>query len=90
MRLPDDRPIVVAVTAGRGGLHANTIKAFKEKEAIRAVVYDACNNPTLTRDMLTFLSGPLPASPARLPMERASVRGAAAGLRFSTEAGRRE
>lgn len=55
--LPDDRPIVVAVTAGRGGLHANTIRAYKEKQCIRAVIYDACNNPTLTRDMQTFLSG---------------------------------
>eukprot|EP00961_Rhodomonas_salina_P226066 3056116-Rhodomonas_salina.1 len=60
MALPQDRPTVVAVTAGRAGLHANTIRAYKDNAAIRAVIYDACNNPTLARDMLTFLSGPDP------------------------------
>lgn len=58
----DSGEILAVVDPPRSGLHKNVIRAIRENEAIKRVVYVSCNPKTLSEDLMKFCE-PLTSSP---------------------------
>mgnify|MGYP003646182012 CR=1 FL=1 len=49
--IPEDAPLVVAITAGRKGLDLSIVEAFQRKKTLHLIVYDSCNQKSAMKDM---------------------------------------
>eukprot|EP01006_Ploeotia_vitrea_P000675 TRINITY_DN103459_c0_g1_i1.p1 TRINITY_DN103459_c0_g1~~TRINITY_DN103459_c0_g1_i1.p1 ORF type:complete len:406 (-),score=35.65 TRINITY_DN103459_c0_g1_i1:48-1097(-) len=54
--VPDDEPLLVVLTAGRGGLVPSAIEALKAKRNIKMVVYISCNVKTWIPNIEVFMN----------------------------------